>query len=206
MKPVFLNRGKLLIGLFVLLFSTASFAEIQLEPTWVKDGVDWAKYSKFMVKPLNISDVKVIKPPYAKDDPSEWTLDIQDLEAMQALFRDVMKDVLSGNDGYPLVYADGKDVLEVEVEILNIMPWLKPGSGSEIDGHKVKTLGSGEITARVELRDSKTRELLFLIEGDKAIGEQYKSFTTKNNISNVQYMFTRFATRLRNSMDKVHGK
>jgi hypothetical protein len=206
MKPVFLNRGKLLIGLFVLLFSTASFAEIQLEPTWVKDGVDWAKYSKFMVKPLNISDVKVIKPPYAEDDPSEWTLDIQDLEAMQALFRDVMKDVLSGNDGYPLVYADGKDVLEVEVEILNIMPWLKPGSGSEIDGHKVKTLGSGEITARVELRDSKTRELLFLIEGDKAIGEQYKSFTTKNNISNVQYMFTRFATRLRNSMDKVHGK
>jgi len=206
MKPVFLNRGKLLIGLFVLLFSTASFAEIQLEPTWVKDGVDWAKYSKFMVKPLNISDVKVIKPPYAEDDSSEWTLDIQDLEAMQALFRDVMKDVLSGNDGYPLVYADGKDVLEVEVEILNIMPWLKPGSGSEIDGHKVKTLGSGEITARVELRDSKTRELLFLIEGDKAIGEQYKSFTTKNNISNVQYMFTRFATRLRNSMDKVHGK
>ena len=206
MKPVFLNHGKLLIGLFVLLFSTASFAEIQLEPTWVKDGVDWAKYSKFMVKPLNISDVKVIKPPYAEDDSSEWTLDIQDLEAMQALFRDVMKDVLSGNDGYPLVYADGKDVLEVEVEILNIMPWLKPGSGSEIDGHKVKTLGSGEITARVELRDSKTRELLFLIEGDKAIGEQYKSFTTKNNISNVQYMFTRFATRLRNSMDKVHGK
>ena len=206
MKPVFLNRGKLLIGLFVLLFSTASFAEIQLEPTWVKDGVDWAKYSKFMVKPLNISDVKVIKPPYAEDDSSEWTLDIQDLEAMQALFRDVMKDVLSGNDGYPLMYSDGKDVLEVEVEILNIMPWLKPGSGSEIDGHQVKTLGSGEITARVELRDSRTRELLFLIEGDKAIGEKYKSFTTKNNISNVQYMFTRFATRLRNSMDKVHGK
>jgi len=206
MKSEFLNRGKLLIGLFVLLFSTASLADIQLEATWVKEGVDWEQYSKFLVKPLNIDDVKVVKPPYAEDDPSEWTLDIQDLEGMQALFRDVMKDVLAGNNGYPLVYSDGKDVLEVEVEILNIMPWLKPGSGSEIDGHQVKTLGSGEITARVELRDSRTRELLFLIEGDKAIGEKYKSFTTKNNISNVQYMFTRFATRLRNSMDKVHGK
>jgi len=206
MKSEFLNRGKLLIGLFVMLFSTASLADIQLEPTWVKEGVDWGQYSKFLVKPLNIDDVKVVKPPYAEDDLSEWTLDIQDLEGMQALFRDIMKDVLSGNDGYPLVYSDGKDVLEVEVEILNIMPWLKPGSGSEIEGHQVKTLGSGEITARVELRDSRTRELLFLIEGDKAIGEKYKSFTTKNNISNVQYMFTRFATRLRNSMDKVHGK
>ena len=206
MKSEFLNRGKLLIGLFVLLFSTVSFADIQLEPTWVKEGVDWGQYTKFLVKPLNIDDVKVVKPPYAEDDPSEWTLDIQDLEGMQAVFRDVMKDVLSGNNGYPLVYADDQDVLEVEVEILNIMPWLKPGSGSEIDGHQVKTLGSGEITARVELRDSRTRELLFLIEGDKAIGEKYKSFTTKNNISNVKYMFTRFATRLRNSMDKVHGK
>jgi hypothetical protein len=125
---------------------------------------------------------------------------------MQALFRDVMKNVLEGNSGYPLVYTDGKDVLEVEVEILNIMPWLKPGSESEIEGHQVKTLGSGEITARVEIRDSETRELLLMIEGDKAIGEKYKQFTTDNNISNVQYMFTRFATRLRNSMDRVHGK
>jgi hypothetical protein len=206
MKSVFLNRGKLLIGLFVMLFSTVSFADIKLEPTWVKDGVNWGQYSKFLVKPLNIDDVRVVKPPYAEDDPSEWTLDIQDLEAMQALFRDVVKDVLERNDGYPLVYAEGKDVLEVEVELLNIMPWLKPGSGSEIDGHQVKTLGSGEITARLELRDSRTRELLLMIEGEKAIGEQYKQFTTDNNISNVKYMFTRFATRLRNSMDGVHGK
>ena len=206
MKLEFLNRGKLLIGLFVMLFSTVSLADIKLEPTWVKDGVNWGQYSKFLVKPLNIDDVRVVKPPYAEDDTSEWTLDIQDLEAMQALFRDVVKDVLEGNDGYPLVYSEGKDVLEVEVELLNIMPWLKPGSGSEIDGHQVKTLGSGEITARLELRDSRTRELLLMIEGEKAIGEQYKQFTTDNNISNVKYMFTRFATRLRNSMDGVHGK
>ena len=206
MKSVFLNRGKLLIGLFVMLFSTVSLADIKLEPTWVKDGVNWGQYSKFLVKPLNIDDVRVVKPPYAEDDTSEWTLDIQDLEAMQALFRDVVKDVLEGNDGYPLVYSEGEDVLEVEVELLNIMPWLKPGSGTEIDGHQVKTLGSGEITARLELRDSRTRELLLMIEGEKAIGEQYKQFTTDNNISNVKYMFTRFATRLRNSMDGVHGK
>ena len=71
MKSEFLNRGKLLIGLFVMLFSTASLADIQLEPTWVKEGVDWGQYSKFLVKPLNIDDVKVVKPPYAEDDLSE---------------------------------------------------------------------------------------------------------------------------------------
>ncbi len=206
MKSVFFNRGKLLTGLFAMVFSTAAMADIEIEATWVKEGVDWEKYTKFEVKPLNIDDVKVIKPAYAADDPSEWTLDVSDLEGMQAVFRDVMKSTLSGNDGWPVVYTDAKDVLEVEVEILNIMPWLKPGSGSQIDGHEVKTLGSGEITARVEMRDSLTRELLLMIEGEKAVGQQYKEFTRDNNVSNIEFMFTRFATRLRNSMDRIHGK
>lgn len=204
MKSDILKRGRLLIGLLALMFSSAALA--QLEPTWVKEGVNWQQYSKFLVKPLNVDDVKVIRPPWAQDDPREWTIDIQDLEAMQAIFRDVMREVLSGNGGYPLVYADGKDVLEVEVELLSIMPWLRPGGDEELEGFEVKTLGSGEITGRVELRDSTTRELLLLIEGDKAVGEKYAQFTQENNISNVQSMFARFATRLRNSMDRVHGK
>ena len=207
MKAAFFNRAKLAAGLVVMMFATTALADVQLEPTWVKDGVNWAQYQKFLVKPLNISDVKVIKPPYAEDDPTEWTLEIENLESMQAIFRDVMKEVLEGNGGWPVVYADGKDVLEVEVEILNIMPWVKPGGDAERFGEfEVKTLGSGEITGRVELRDSSTRELLLLIEGDKAVGEQYKEFTVENNVNNVQSMFKRLATRLRNSMDRVHGK
>lgn len=205
MKSEIFNRGKLLAGLAAIIFSTAAVADVQLEPTWVKEGVNWSQYSKFQIKPLNIDDVNVIKPPYAVDDPSDWTLEIEDLEGMQAVFRDVMKNVLEGNGGYPVVYNDAKDVLEVRVEILNIMPWLKPGE-EDMDGYEVQTLGSGEITGRVELRDSRTRELLLLIEGDKAVGEQYKQFNRDNNISNIEAMFTKFATRLRNSMDRVHGK
>jgi hypothetical protein len=205
MKSVFLNRGKFLAGLLAMLFC-ANLPAQQIEPTWVKEGVDWAQYDKFLVKPLNISDVRIIRPPWAVDDPRPWTMDLEGLEAIQAIFRDSMKDVLGGNDGYPLVYAAGKDVLEVEVELLSIMPWLRPGGDEDLDGYEVKTLGSGEITARVELRDSQTRELLLMIEGDKAVGEKYKEFTVQNNVSNVNRMFRSFAQRLRNSMDQIHGK
>lgn len=205
MKSESIRRAPLLAGVFAMLFAATAVAQ-EVEPTWVKEGVNWEQYNKFLVKPLNVDDVKVIRPPWAQDDPREWTIDIQDLEAIQAIFRDVMREVLSGNDGYPLVYADGKDVLEVEVELLSIMPWLRPGGDEELEGFEVKTLGSGEITGRAELRDSTTRELLLLIEGDKAVGEKYAQFTQANNISNVQSMFTSFATRLRNSMDQVHGK
>jgi hypothetical protein len=203
MKSGFFSRGNLIASLLAVFF--ASTAAAQAEPTWVKEGVDWKQYSKFLVRPLVVDNVKVIKPPYAQDDPSEWTLSVRDLEGVQAIFRDVMSDVLSGNGGYPLVYGDGEDVLEVEVELLNIMPWVKPGGDEDYEGFVVKTLGSGEVTGRVELRDSTTRELLLLLEGNKAAGEKYKEFTRANNISNIEAMFRSFATRLRNAMDRVHG-
>lgn len=206
MKSLFSIRRGLIAGLITMLFSTAALADKVIEPTWVKEGVNWEQYSKFLVRPLAIDNVKVVRPPWAEDDPKEWTLEIDDLESIQAIFRDAMKDVLTANSGYPVVYAEGKDVLEVEVEILAIMPWVRPGSDTTKDGMQIETLGSGEITASVELRDSRTRELLLLIEGDKAVGEEYQEYSVANNVANVEKMFTSFATRLRNSMDRVHSK
>jgi hypothetical protein len=204
MKPGFFNRGSVLVGLVAMFFASAVTA--QVEPTWVKEGVDWQKYNMFLVRPLNVDNVQVIKPAYAQDDSSDWSLEIQDLQGIQAIFRDVMNEQLSGSNGYPLVYAPGRGVVEVEVELLSITPWLKPGGDPALEGHVVTTLGSGEITGRVELRDSTTRELLMLIEGDKAVGEKYTEFTRANNVSNIDAMFTSFAKRLRGAMDKVHGK
>ena len=204
MKSGFFNRGSMLIGLVAMFFTSAALA--QVEPTWVKEGVNWQQYGKFLVHPLDVDNVRVIKPPYAQDDPSDWSLDVQDLAGIQAIFRDVMHRELSGNDGYPLVYAPGADVVEVEVELLSITPWLKPGGDESLQGYVVKTLGSGEVAGRVELRDSNTRELLLLIEGDKAVGEKYTEFTRANNASNVEAMFTSFAKRVRAAMDRVHGK
>jgi len=204
MKSGFFNRGSMLIGLVAMFFTSAALA--QVEPTWVKEGVNWQQYGKFLVHPLDVDNVRVIKPPYAQDDPSDWSLDVQDLAGIQAIFRDVMQRELSGNGGYPLVYAPGSDVVEVEVELLSITPWLKPGGDESLQGYVVTTLGSGEIAGRVEMRDSTTRELLLLIEGDKAVGEKYTEFTRANNASNVEAMFTSFAKRVRVAMDRVHGK
>ena len=204
MKSGFFNRAGVIVGLGAMIFASAVVA--QVEPTWEKEGVDWQQYDKFLVLPLVVDSVKVIKPAHAQDDPSDWDLDIEDLAGIQAIFRDVMIKELTGNDGYPVVYADGKDVVEVEVELLSITPWLKPGGDKALEGLVVTTLGSGEVAGRVELRDSTTRELLLLIEGDKAIGKQYTEFTRANNLANVEAMFTSFAKRLRSAMDRVHGK
>jgi hypothetical protein len=207
MKSEFFTRGKLVFGLAAMLFSSVAMAGTDpLDPTWVRPDTDFSKYTKFLVKPLNLSDVKILRPPWAQDDPIEWKLETISLEAIQDIFLEAMKETLEADGGYPLVDQPGADVLEVDMELLSIMPYVRPGSDGTDDGHEVITLGSGEVTGTAELRDSTSRALLILLEGERVAGEEYKEFTTENNIYNLRAMFTAFAKRLRVAMDKVHGK
>ena len=207
MKPEFFNRGKLIVGLAIMMFSSVALAGSDpLDPTWVRPDTDFSKYTKFLVKPLNISDVKILRPPWAQDDPIEWKLETISLETIQDIFLEAMKETLEADGGYPLVDEPGEDVLEVDMELLSIMPYVRPGSDGTDDGHEIVTLGSGEVTGTAELRDSTSRALLILLEGERVAGEEYKQFTAENNIYNLRAMFTAFAMRLRVALDKVHGK
>jgi hypothetical protein len=207
MKSEFFNHGKLMIGLALLLFSGLALAQTEpLDPTWVRPDTDFSKYTKFLVKPLNLHDVKIVRPPWAMDDPIEWTLETIDKETIQEIFMEAITEALQANGGYPVVGLPGDDVLEIDLELLSIMPYVRPGSDGSDDGHEIVTLGSGEITGTAELRDSMSRALLILIEGERVAGEEYKQFTKDNNIANLHSMFAAFGLRLRVALDKVHGK
>lgn len=207
MKSNFLNRGRLLAGVAAVLFCSATYAESDLlEPTWVKPDTNFSQYSKFLVTPLDVSDVKLVRPPWAEDDPKDWSIEDEDLQLLQDIYRDVMKSVLEADGGYPVVHAAGEDVIQVEVELLSIMPYIRPGKRETTQGQTYVTLGSGEVSAKIELRSSESRELLLLLEGEKTVGAEYKDHTDANIVANLEGMFKRFATRLRNSMDRVHGK
>ena len=201
MKFIATIRSTLLIGLLAAACSASALAEQTLQPSWVKDGVDWSQYSKFIVKPLSVDDVRLIPPPWA-ERPGDWELNMENTDIIQAIYRDVMKAEL----GYPVVYAPGSDVLELNVEILSITPWLRPNEGGSMEGAPAMTMGTGELNASVEIRDSRTRELLPMEAGETAIGEQYKEFTRENNLANIEQMFKKFAQNLRAAMDEVHGK
>jgi len=207
MKPDFLNRGKLMVGIAVMLLSSALYAEsAPLEPTWVKPDVNWAQYSKFLITPLDVSDVKLLRPPWALDDPKEWAIEDENLQLLQNIFRDIMRNTLEADGGYPVVHVAGDDVLQVEVELLSIMPYIRPGKRETSKGQQYVTLGSGEVNAKSEFRDSQTRELLLLLEGEKTVGQEYKEHTDVNIVANLEFMFGNFANRLRKAMDQVHGK
>ena len=193
-------RGKLMVGLVLALFSASALAQSAMQPSWEKEGVDWSQYDKFIVKPLDIDDVRMVPPPWA-ENPELWELNIENLQAVQAIYRDVLRAEL----GYPVVYAPGPGVLELNVEILSVTPWIRPGKKDQ-GGMQVTTMGTGELTASIEIRDAQTRELLMMVAGEKTVGNEYKEFTRANNVANIEAMFKGFANRLRVALDVVHGK
>ena len=74
------------------------------------------------------------------------------------------------------------------------------------DGMVVSTMGTGELTASIEIRDAQTRELLLMLAAEKAVGSEYKEFSRANNASNIEAMFKRFAKRLGDALDAAHAK
>jgi len=185
---------------------TSLAAEGAPEPLWKSPPADFSKYSKVLVKPLDLGDVKIVRPPWATEDPEDWTLEVVDTDQVQAVYRDAMTGVLEAGNGYEVVHNPGPDVIEVKVEILSIMPYLRPGSEGVEDGMRVQTLGSGELKATAVLRDSASRDLLVLIEGERAVGQDYKDWNAANNIDNLDKMFQQFALRLRIALDQIHRK
>lgn len=205
MKNVFSAGPKLVSGLMLLLFAGSIMAQATGPASYVKPNIDLTKYHKVKVKPLRIEDIEVIKPPWEQDDPEEWTFQEGTGEEIRKLFMAAMHEELEVKGGYPLVTESGADVLRIEVELLSITPYVKPGTQTGDKGYEIETLGSGELVVSAEIRDSTTRELLILVEGERNIGDKYRKLSTENHIKNLQKLFSTWGMKIREALDEDRG-
>lgn len=187
---------KLATGLMLLLFAGSLMAASTIPATYVKPDLDLTKYKKVKVKPLDISNAEVLKPSWEQGDTEEWSFEEGVGEEIQKLFMDAMREQLEHVGGYPIVTESGPDVLRVEVEVLSITPYTKPGSKSGDEGHQIETLGSGDLVISAEFRDSQTRELLILVEGERAIGDEYRTLSPENHIDNLKGLFSAWGEKI----------
>ena len=206
MNRVFSTGPKLIVGLILLLTSVSLMAQGNAPASYVKPGIDLSTYSKVMVKPLNMDNIEVLKPVWEQDDSDEWTLEIEDFKAIQEMFMDAMQKELESNGGYPMVSDPAADVLRIEVEILSITPYVKPGTPGNDGEFKIQTLGSGDLVFSAEFRNSETRELLILLEGERTIGDKYRKLSPENHMKNIKGLFEKWGKRVREALDEEHNK
>jgi hypothetical protein len=205
MKRVITIGPKLIAGLILLLATGILMAGNQ-PASYVKPDIDLSTYNKVMIKPLNLDNIEVLKPTWEQDNDEEWTFSPENGAAIQEWFLDAMQTELETNGGYALVSAPADDVMRIEVELLSITPFVKPGTPANDGKFKISTLGSGDVVVSAEFRDSQTRELLILVEGERPIGTEYKKLSPENHIANVKGLFAKWGKRVRAELDKAHSK
>ena len=204
MKRVFFTGSILIAGLMLL--ASGTLMAKTLPASYVKPGIDLSTYTKVMVRPLNIENIEVLKPVWEQDNDEEWSFQPEDAAAIQEWFMDAMQNELEKKGGYPLVSEPGADVMRIEVELLSITPYVKPGTPYNDGEYKIQTLGSGDVVVSAEFRDSTTRELLILIEGERTIGDKYKKLSPENHTKNVKGLFAKWGKVVREGLDKAHNK
>jgi len=205
MKHVFSTGPKLMMGLMLLLVS-GSLAAKTLPASYVKPGIDLSTYSKVMVRPLSLENVEVLKPAWEQDNDEDWSFNPGNRAETLEWFMDAMQEQLEKKGGYPMVSEPAEDAMRIEVEILSVTPYVKPGTPANDGQFKTSTLGSGDVVVSAEFRDSTTRELLILVEGETTIGTEYKKLSPENHAKNVKALFAQWGKKVRKALDKAHGK
>lgn len=205
MKLVISNGLRLVTGLIVVLATGTVLAGNQ-PASYVKPDVDLSVYNRVMVQPLNMDNIEILKPVWEQDNDEEWSFNPENRGQIQEWFLDAMQKELEVEGGYALVGTPAEDVIRIEVELLSVTPYVKPGTPANDGKYKISTLGSGDVVISAEFRDSKTRELLILVEGERTIGDEYKKVTPENNIANVKGLFAKWGKRIRMALDEAHGK
>jgi len=166
-----------------------------LKVDYKNPGIDFSQYDSLLINELDVSNTKIVPPPWKADKPFKWEVSEKNITALQAAFSESMHDQISANGGYPIVTEPGPGVMEISVRIVSFMPYADRDE-------KVTTRGSGEMRIHVETRDAQSEELIAMYEGAQEVGGDYGPNSDFARQENLKALFDFWGQRIRIAMDR----
>ncbi|MEH6549249.1 MAG: DUF3313 family protein [Pseudomonadales bacterium] len=172
-----------------------------LAVAYLRPFTDFRTYDGILVQPLDITETRLIPAPWAEGGtkPHAWDISKKNAKFLQNQYGAAMQEQLQEKGGYTLATEPGEGTLEFSVELVSLTPWAK-------QGEKVITKGSGEITIRVELRDSLSGDILGIFEGDQDVGTDYQENTEFSVDQNVNRLFGAWGEKLVGILNEEKAK
>ena len=160
---------------------------------------DLSQYARLLIREIDVSETKIVSPPWVGDAPFRWEVSEKNLERLQEAFMNSMRTQIMDNGGYQLVSERGVGVLELRLKIVSFMPYAEQKD-------KAVTRGSGEMVIHVETRDAQTGELLGVYEGPQDVGRDYQANSDFTRKENLTQLFDAWGRRIRIALDEDHGR
>jgi hypothetical protein len=199
-KPKALRK---LVAVAALMTAGAAFgqSETRLAPAYSKPGVNVASYQQFLLLPLDVSETRIVPPPWVENpNPHEWDLTRKNRETLASSYASAVRTGIESEGRFRVVTEPTPGTLEVEVRLVSLTPW---ASRAETDA---QTLGSGTMTFEAHVRDAPTGELLFIFQGTQQVGQDYQENTAFNKAAGLTDHFTNWGRNISRRLAEVQGR
>jgi len=201
-----LNKPKVLSGLVAVAalltaFGASAQQQTTLTPAYAKPGVNLRPYQQFRLLPLEVSDTRIVPPPWVENpNPREWELTRQNRSVLASTYAAAVRTGIESEGKFRVVTEPTPGTLEIEMRIVSLTPW---ASRAETDA---QTLGSGTLTFEAHVRDAPTGELLAVYQGTQQVGQDYQENTAYNKVSGLTEHFTNWGRNISRRLAEAQGR
>jgi hypothetical protein len=200
-----LNKPKMLSTLTAAVLLLTAFGvraqETTLAPAYAKPGINLRQYQQFLLLPLNLSETRVVPPPWVENpNPHEWDLTKKNRDALASTYASAVRSGIESAGTFKVVTEPTPGTLQVEVHLISLTPW---ASRAETDA---QTLGSGTMTFEAHVRDARTGELLFVFQGTQQVGQDYQENTAFNKVAGLTDHFTNWGRNISRRLSEAQAR
>lgn len=169
-------------------------------------SANFGNYAAVLLLPLNFDSVEIeqissARFPHTKD----WELSDDDKVRLQKAFFEKMQEKLTSNSNFNLADTEGENTLQLEVFLTEIAPNAprddfesRPSARS-----RVYSEGFGDVSIRVEIRDSLSKTLLVTAADERKGDTTWRLNNRVTNWSEVSRMLRSWTQQISNGLDDL---
>jgi hypothetical protein len=175
---------------------------------YVDPNADFSQYTRIILDPLEVDKVTIVQPSRGSANRrNEWVLTDKDKAALQKSYAEVFVRELEETGDYQIVTEPGADVLRVTASLLGIAPSAAKDDNKSrgVGRTRVYSANSGSMAIAFGFSDSQSGEILGIVKDTRSGSPTWGVNNSVTNMSDVRFMFGRWARMIRARLDIVHG-
>ena len=181
----------------------------QVGVAYLDPEADFSRFNNIMLDPLDMSRTEIVQPNRSTSAVARRPTELSDrnVAAIQAAFAEVFTRELQETGDYTIVTEAGPDVLRITAAVTQIAP-TAPGDDprTRTSGRvRVYTEGAGRMAISFGFIDSQSNEILAVVKDARSGSPTWGVNNAVTNLSDVRFMFARWARMVRARLDIAHG-
>ena len=191
----------------IVMGTLAKVDNSQVDLAYVDPNVDYTRYSKVFIMPLDVDNIEIRQPQTQSSMVNrynrEWELTDSERQAFQDAYRAAMEKALSKDGAFAVTDQRGDDVITVQGMITGIAP-AGPKDDTRSRGvgrSEVYTEGGGAMSIAMMLADGDSGEVIAIFKDTRRGQENiWRLNNSVSNMAEVRRYFSTWARQLHDGL------